>query len=79
MHDPGIGRHEAPAALSTPGNAEMRESVSWKKLVAPRIVVARGGKSHERREHAIDTKPGIAALQLDQAAHQETRAGQQHE
>ena len=34
MHDPGIGRHEAPATCATPGSADRRVSASPKKPAA---------------------------------------------
>ena len=58
----------------------MRDSDSRKKLSALREVVARRRELHARREHAFGLrKPRSALLQLDEAAHQQTGAGQQHE
>ena len=79
MHDPGIGRQDAPAALSTPGRAEMRDSDSRKNVVGLRVVVSRRRQHHARREHAVDAEARVGALQLDEAPHQQTGAGEQDE
>ena len=49
------------------------------EAVGLREVVARGRKLHARREHAFSAEAEVAALQLDEAAHQQTGAGKQHE
>ncbi len=44
-----------------------------------RKVVSRARKLHARREHAVRAEAEVAALQLDEAAHQQASAGQQHQ
>ena len=79
MHDPGIGRQDAPAALSTPGRAEMRDSDSRKNLVACGSSYRDAGSPTLAVEHAVDAEAQVGALQLDEAAHQQAGAGEQDE
>ena len=58
------------------GNARQRFA---EDAGGPGEVVSRGWKLHARREHAFRTEARVDALQLDEAAHQQTGASKQHE
>jgi hypothetical protein len=77
MHANGTGRHEAPAACCTPGSALIRGRFTEKLPAWVRSYRVAG--LHARREHALRSEAKVDALQLHEAPHQQTGAGDQHE
>ena len=68
----------AGSVLDTGQNGDARQRLAEEAARLRRGRIA-PGKLHARREHAVRAEAGIDALQLQEAAHQQTGAGEQHE
>ena len=79
MQANGTGRHDAPGRVLDAGQRGDARQRFAEEAAGPAQVVARGRKLHAAGEHAFGAEARIDALQLDEAAHQQAGAGEQHE